>query len=118
MIIFKPGTRHTEHLQDHKVVDHRDVLDLVWKYRSAAPDANEFVDAMSQWHRWGALDQQAFYNAMAGPLAGKSIRLVACIPPAVVAMLHHYYPEVLKDREEFYKLLKAHPEWSVPEGVS
>lgn len=118
MIIYKPDTRNTRHLRDEAPHDHRDVLDMVWKFRHASPDTSAVIDGMSMWHKWGALDQQDFYRVMAGPLAGKEMRLVACIPPAVVAMLHHTHPEALKDRDEFYKLLKAHPEWAVPEGVA
>jgi len=118
MIIFKPDCRNTEHLRETKPRDHRDALDMVWKFRGMAPDMSAAIDGMAMWHRWGALDQHDFYRVMAGPFAGKDVRLVACIPPAVVALLHHTHPEVLKDREEFYKLLRAHPEWAVPEGAA
>jgi len=113
----KPQHNQFEHMQDRKLVDHRAVLNEVWNLRDAPTTVQPFFEGMEFWHKLGALDQEVFTKMQAGTFAGKEMRLVAEMPPQVVAMLHHTHPELLKDRNEFYKFLKQHPEYAVPGAI-
>jgi len=110
----EPQRNEFTHLKEREVVDHRGVLDEVWRMRSAPTPVGEFIDAMSFWHSLGALDQQTFYKMQAGVFAGEEMRLVAEMPPQVAAMIHATHPDFLKDKKEFYRVLREHPEYAVP----
>lgn len=112
-VSYKKPPALTEFVRSKTISDHRAMGVWVDEVAQRMPKTaiGKFAHSMEMWHAMGALDQKDFERILMGKpeVFGKGAKCAAVLPPAVAYLLMEQQPNIMNDKEEFYRWL-ARPE--------